>query len=208
LDIPATHGHLEAALRMPRGLTRGAGIVCHPHPLYGGTMNTKAVFRAAQALNDVGIVSLRFNFRGVGASTGSYDEGIGEREDVSEALSWLVKEYPNQPLVAGGFSFGSMVSLAHAVTDPRVVALFAIGIPIHSYDYTFLKKTDKPTLIVQGEEDEFGAGSEVKSIVRKLGTHLTLVRIPGADHYFNGHIDEMRLAITDFFHSGPGKCVL
>ena len=101
-----------------------------------------------------------------------------------------------------------MVSLGHAVTDPRVVALFAIGIPIHSYDYTFLKKTNKPTLIVQGEEDEFCAGSEIESIVKEFGPHLTLVRIPGADHYFNGYIDEMRHAITEFFHSGPGECVL
>ena len=171
-------------------------------------MHTKAVFRAAQALAEASIAGLRFNFRGVGTSTGSYEEGIGEKDDVAAALDWLEEQYPGCPLVAGGFSFGSVVSLGYAVTDPRVVALFGIGIPVRLYDYTFLRDVDKPVLIVQGDEDEFGSGPEVEPVVAELGSHVTLVRIPGADHYFNGHIDEMKGALTDFFRGGPGGDVL
>ena len=167
-------------------------------------MHTKAVFRAAQALADAGIAGLRFNFRGVGTSTGSYEEGIGERGDVAAALDWLGEQHPGRPLVAGGFSFGSMVSLEYAATDPRVVALFGLGMPVRMYDFTFLKDVDKPVLIVQGEEDEFGSGAEVEPVVAEIGSHAKLVRIPGADHYFSGHIDEMKAALTDFFRGGPG----
>ncbi len=171
-------------------------------------MHTKAVFRAAQALADAGIAALRFNFRGVGTSTGGYEEGIGEKDDVAAALGWLEEQHPGLPLVTGGFSFGSMVSLGYACSDPRVAALFAIGIPVRLYDYTFLKDVAKPVLIVQGEDDEFGSGTEVESAVAEFGPHVTLVRIPGADHYFSKGMDEMKGALTEFFRDGPGGDVL
>ena len=168
-------------------------------------MHTKAVFRAAQALADVKIAALRFNFRGVGTSTGSYDQGIGEKEDVLAALDWLEEKHPGLPLVVGGFSFGSMVALSAAAADPRVVALFGLGLPIRMYDYGFLATVQKPVLVVQGEEDEFGSGPEVEPVVAALGTHVTLVRIPDADHYFNAHMDEMKAALSQYFGSGPGS---
>lgn len=171
-------------------------------------MHTKAVFRATQALADAGIAGLRFNFRGVGTSTGGYEEGIGEKDDVAAALDWLEEHQPGLPLVAGGFSFGSMVSLGYAVGDPRVAALFALGVPVRLYDYSFLKDVDKPVLIIQGEEDEFGSGPEVEAAVAELGSHVTLVRIAGADHYFSGRIEEMKHAVTDFFRNGAGGGVL
>ena len=205
MNIPAPHGQLEAAHRQLPGTLRGAGVVCHPHPLQGGTMHTKAVFRAAQALADVKIAALRFNFRGVGTSTGSYDQGIGEKEDVLAALDWLEEKHPGLPLVVGGFSFGSMVALSAAAADPRVVALFGLGLPIRMYDYGFLATVQKPVLVVQGEEDEFGSGPEVEPVVAALGTHVTLVRIPDADHYFNAHMDEMKAALSQYFGSGPGS---
>ena len=208
MNIPVPHGHLEAVIREPRGSVRAAAIVCHPHPLQGGTMHTKAVFRAAQALADVDIAALRFNFRGVGTSTGSYEEGVGERGDVTAALDWLEERYPGRPLVAGGFSFGSIVALGAAAPEERVVALFGLGLPIRWYDYSFLGKGDKPVLIIQGEEDEFGSGPEVEPVMAELGPHVTLVRIPGADHYFNGRIDEMKAAMSTYFESGPGRQVL
>ncbi len=204
MNIPAPHGHLEVAHREPRGELRGAGVVCHPHPLQGGTMHTKAVFRAAQALADVGIAALRFNFRGVGTSTGSYDQGIGEKEDVIAALDWLEERHPGLPLVVGGFSFGSMVALSAAAEDPRVVALFGLGLPIRMYDYGFLADVAKPVLVVQGEEDELGSGPEVEPVVAALGSHVTLARIEGGDHYFEGHIDEMKAVLGEYFLNGPG----
>ena len=207
MHIPVSHGRLEALVTEPVGLTRGAAVVCHPHPIHGGTMHTKAVYRAAQALNDAGLVTLRFNFRGVGASTGSFDEGIGEREDLEAALDWLEREYPTLPLFAGGFSFGSMVALSVGVDDERVVALFGLGLPVDkdAYDYSFLKQTEKPILVVQGENDEFGSGETVSKLLDALGTHITLVRIPGSDHFFTDRPDELRATVCRHYESGPGS---
>jgi len=208
--IPVPHGHLEALLKEPEGAPSGAAVVCHPHPLYGGTMHTKAVYRVAQALNEAGLVALRFNFRGVGGSTGSYEEGIGEREDVVAALDWLEEHYPGLPLVAGGFSFGSMVGLTVGVSDARVGGLIGLGLPIENlnYDFSFLGETAKPVLVVQGENDEFGSGDAVQGALSKLGSHITLVRIAGADHYFNSKLDELRAAVRGYFESGPGARIL
>jgi len=207
MHIPVSHGHLEAVLKEPDSSHRGAGVLCHPHPLFGGTMHTKAVYRAGQALNEAGFAVLRFNFRGVGSSTGSHGGGVGEREDAAAALDWLAAKYPGTPLLAGGFSFGSMVALSVGASDPRVVALIGLGLPIErdeAYDFSFLSGVAKPVLIVQGENDEFGSGARIASHVAGLGSHITLVRVPGADHYFTERIDEMKEAVRDYFTQGPG----
>lgn len=210
MHIPASHGQLEALLKEPAGAARGAVVVCHPHPLHGGTMHTKAVYRAAQAFNDAGLVALRFNFRGVGTSTGSHDEGVGERDDLREALDWLEDEYPDLPLLVGGFSFGSMVGLSVGADDERVVALLGLGLPVDMdrYDYSFLAEAKKPILVVQGENDEFGAGDTVAALLSELGAHITLVRIPGTDHYFTDRLDELRATIRCYYESGPGSRTL
>jgi len=209
--IPAPHGHLEAILKEPDVAPRGAGIVCHPHPVHGGTMHTKAVYRAAQGLNDAGLFALRFNFRGVGLSTGSFDEGVGEQEDLRVVIDWLLAEHPHLPLVVGGFSFGSLVGLSVGAPDDRVGAMFGLGLPVgldQRYDFGFLADAGKPTLLVQGEDDEFGSGEELASVVAPLGAHVTLVRIPGTDHYFEGRLDELRETVRGYFESGPGSRVL
>ena len=209
MKIPVPHGHLEAQLKEPSGFIRGAAVLCHPHPLFGGTMHTKAVYRAAQALNEIGLSVLRFNFRGVGASTGSYDAGIGEREDVTATLDWLEKNYPNLPLLVGGFSFGSMVGMAVGAEDKRVVALLGIGLVIgkgNHYDYTYLSDTGKPVLVVQGEEDEFGSGEQAEVLLAEFGKHITLKRVPGADHYFTEQLDALKGAIRDYYETDPMAC--
>jgi len=210
VKIPVEHGWLEALLREPDGPARGAAVVCHPHPIHGGTMHTKAVYRAAQALNDAGMVALRFNFRGVGASTGSYDEGHGEQDDARAALDWLEERYPALPLFLGGFSFGSRVALTVGLDDDRVVGLLALGLPVglDDYDFSFLAETTKPILVVQGEEDEFGAGATVAEVLEPLGSHITLVRVPGADHYFGDRSEELREAVEGYYASGPGARLL
>jgi len=210
MHISASHGQLEALLKEPADSARGAVVVCHPHPLHGGTMHTKAVYRAAQAFNDAGLVALRFNFRGVGTSTGSHDEGVGERDDLREALDWLEAEYPDLPLLVGGFSFGSMVGLSVGADDERVVALLGLGLPVDMdrYDYSFLAEAKKPILVVQGENDEFGAGDTVAALLSELGAHITLVRIPGTDHYFTDRLDELRATIRGYYESGPGSRTL
>jgi alpha/beta superfamily hydrolase len=173
-------------------------------------MHTKAVYRAAQGLNDAGLVTLRFNFRGVGVSTGSHDEGIGEQDDLRDAMDWLESRFPTLPLVVGGFSFGSTVGLSVGVDDPRVVALLGLGLPVErpEYDFSYLADTDKPVLVVQGEEDEFGSGAAVAELMAPIGPHVTLVRIPGSDHYFTGRLDELRGVVRGYYDAGPGSRLL
>ena len=194
-------------MREPKAPPRAAAVMCHPHPSYGGTMHTKAVYRAAQALNEVGLVPLRFNFRGVGASTGNHDGGVGEESDVLDALNWLEREYPGLALVVGGFSFGSLVGMRVGAKDDRVRALLGIGLPIdlEHYDSSFLSGTRKPVLIVQGEDDEFGSGATTAELVGGLEGHVRLVRIAGSDHYFTGCSDELKEAVALYYESGPGS---
>ena len=174
-------------------------------------MHTKAVYRAAQAYTDAGLVALRFNFRGVGTSTGSYDEGVGERDVLRAAIDWLEAAYASLPLFVGGFSFGSMVGLSVGAEDDRISALLGMGLPVtldDRYDYRYLKETDKPVLIVQGEDDEYGAGALVEEKLTALGPHITVVRIPGSDHFFTGRLDELRVAVRGYYESGPGSRLL
>ncbi|MEM7416092.1 MAG: alpha/beta fold hydrolase [Gemmatimonadota bacterium] len=211
MKIPVSHGHLEALVREPEGSPRGAAIVCHPHPVHGGTMHTKAVYRAAQGLNDAGLVTLRFNFRGVGTSTGSFDDGIGEQDDARAALGWLESEYPHLPIVLGGFSFGSMVALSVGASDDRAAALLGLGLPVdldERYDYSFLAEASKPILVMQGEQDEFGSGADVEAALAPLGSHITLIRVPDSDHYFAGGLEELRESVAGYFDAGPGARAL
>ena len=172
-------------------------------------MHTKAVYRAAQAFLELGLRTLRFNFRGVGCSTGTFDDGIGEEEDVRVALDWLelggIRELP---VVLGGLSFGSMVGMTVGAGDPRVVALVGMGTPIHVYDYSYLSDAVKPVLIIQGEQDEFGSADEVRQVMGVLGDHVTVVGIPGSGHLFEGHFKEVQTAIRNFFWDGPGARAL
>ncbi len=171
-------------------------------------MHTKVVYRAGEALNDLGFRVLRFNFRGVGRSTGTYDEGVGEQDDVRAALDWLALGVRDRPIVAGGASFGSMMSFSVGAEDPRVRALVGVGTPVRVYDYGYLSRTTKPVLVVQGEHDEFGPAREAAEILEALGEHITVVEVPGAGHLFDGHFDELKEAIRDYFTQGPGAVIL
>jgi len=208
VKIEVSHGHLEANLRPAEGEAVAAAVVCHPHPLHGGTMHTKAVFRTAQALNEAGIHALRFNFRGGGTSTGSYDEGRGEEDDARAALAWLAARYSALPLVLAGFSFGSRVGLRVGAGDERVKALVGLGVAADLFDFSFLDGLPKPLLVLQGEHDEFGAPEEVRKLLEPRVPELTLVEIPGADHYFHGRFDELKNEIRGYFLQGPGARVL
>ena len=201
LFIPAEHGQLEAILKEPRsGPPKGVALVLHPHPLGGGTMHNKVVFRAAAALNDAGLTTLRINFRGVGQSTGQHDEGRGERDDVRTALDYLSATYPELNITLCGFSFGARVGLEVGIQDPRVRYLIGIGTPLDKYDFEFLQACRKPLLLVHGERDEFGEVERVKSMAAELEqkTQVRLVVIPGAGHFFENRLDELKRAITDW----------
>jgi uncharacterized protein len=169
LFIPAEHGQLEAILKEPREpATGGVALVLHPHPLGGGTMHNKVVFRAASALNDAGVITLRINFRGVGQSTGAHDEGKGELEDVRAGLQYLADNFPERPITLCGFSFGARVGLEVGVSDVRVRNLISIGTPVNKYDFDFLEACRKPLLLVHGDHDEFGDLNRVRALVDKL----------------------------------------
>src|SRR5205085_2853911 len=118
--IPASHGRLEAILKEPSGERSGVGLVCHPHPLGGGTMHNKVVFRVAAGLVDAGLTTLRFNFRGVGSSTGEHNEVEGGVEDVRDALNYLLATYPSQDITLAGFSFGSRIGMEVGLSDANV----------------------------------------------------------------------------------------
>lgn len=199
--IPVEHGQLEGILKEPRqGPPRAVALVLHPHPLGGGTMHNKVVFRAAAALNDAGLTTLRINFRGVGQSTGQHDEGRGERDDARAGLDYLSDHYPNLSITLCGFSFGSRVGLDVGINDDRVDYLIGIGTPLEKYDFSFLESCRKPLLLVHGEHDEFGNVEDVRRLAADLEkrTSVKLVVIPGADHFFENRLDELRQAITDW----------
>lgn len=198
LFIPSPHGRLEAILKEPRGPIRGVALVLHPHPLFGGTMHNKVVFRAAAALNDAGLLVLRINFRGVGQSTGEHDEGRGEREDVRTGLDYLAENYPDQEITLCGFSFGARVGLEVGNADSRVRRLISIGTPVDKYDFDFLTECRKPILFVQGDRDEFGGVERLRELVAKIKAPVHLVVIKGAGHFFDDQLDELKEAITEW----------
>ena len=211
LFIPAAHGRLEAILKEPPGGAHsGVALVLHPHPLGGGTMHNKVVFRAASALNDAGLIALRMNFRGVGQSTGEHDEGRGELEDVRASLEYLATTYAGEPLTLCGFSFGARVGLEVGLADERVVNLISIGTPVDKYDFEFLEVCNKPILFVHGDRDEFGNVPRLQELVDAIRQHnlnVELQIIKGADHFFAGHLDELKQVITDWMgrHASASK---
>jgi hypothetical protein len=203
-DFRGPAGRLEAILMRPEAPPVAAAVVCHGHPLYGGVMHFKVVFRAAKALQSAGLAVLRFNFRGVGRSEGTHDHGAGEQEDVRAALFEVQDRLPGLPLVVGGFSFGSVVALRVAARDARVRAAFALGFPVALDGHALtLEPARKPRLFVQGELDEFGPGQALRALVESLPEPRELVVIPGARHFFDGHLDGLQGALADWAETRP-----
>ena len=200
LFIPAPHGRLEAILKEPRDEVRGVALVLHPHPLGGGTMHNKVVFRAAAALNEAGLTTLRVNFRGVGQSTGTHDEGYGEQDDVRAGLDYLAEKYPGEEITLCGFSFGARVGMEAGLGDNRVVRLISIGTPVDKYDFSFLDQCRKPILFVHGEHDEFGDANRLRELVERMAAHTPaeLHVIEGAGHFFDNQLDELKRVITEW----------
>ena len=196
LFLAGPAGRLEALLNAGSATATHAALVCHPHPLFGGTLHNKVVFHAMKALNSFGFPVLRFNFRGAGLSEGEHANGIGEVDDVCVALDWLEHEY-TLPIVFAGFSFGAAVGLRAAHADDRVRALIALGLPAvpiedRIYDFEFLRASTKPKLFVSGSRDQFGPVGKLEALVNTFAEPKTLVRIDAGDHFFEGRLREMR----------------
>ena len=190
---------LEAVLWTPAATAPNiAAVVCHPHPLFGGTMHNKVVFQAAKALDSLGIAVLRFNFRGAGLSEGTHDKGISEVDDVRAALKFMASEFAGTPLLVAGFSFGCWVGLRAGCEDARVEKLIGIGAPVNSSDFSYLSKCAKPKLFVHGANDEFGDVERLRRMVASLPGENELTVVNGVDHFFTGKIEELGKAIADW----------
>lgn len=200
LNGPA--GRLEACWRQPSTLVEGApvALLCHPHPLFGGTLRNKTLYRISKRLAaSLGIASLRLNFRGAGASEGRHDGGRGEVEDAQAALRWLQEEHPDSPRVAIGYSFGAVVGLAAAIEDPGVTHLVALGLPLGlEWSVNFLRETERPRLFVQGEHDEFGDRVELERFVGALTGPTAIHIVPGTTHLFPGQEDAAVNAVVEY----------
>jgi alpha/beta superfamily hydrolase len=203
-------GRLEAILWKPPsgGEPALAALVCHPHPLFGGTMHNKVVYQAAKSLDQFGLPVLRFNFRGAGKSEGAHDRGRGEQGDVRAAIDFLADEFPRLPVLLAGFSFGSWVGLRAGCEDDRVAELIGIGVPVNDSDFSYLAACKKPKLFVQGSKDPFGELEKVKTLVASLPGDNRLIAVNDADHFFTGKLDQLGNAIGDWLaerHPHTGK---
>lgn len=187
VDLYSDAGRLEALYR-DLGDPMGVAVVCHPHPLEGGTLHNKVVFRAARGLEHADVATLRFNFRGAGASQGRHDAGEGEQRDVEAAIRWIRAKHPDKPVLVGGFSFGSWVASRVACDLPEVAGVFLLGAPINKYDLGYLGRCDKPKLFLHGSRDEFGDLERLSEGVTRW-SDAELVIVEGADHFFAGQLE-------------------
>src|SRR4051812_15509317 len=200
LDEPATRGTIEGesggGSAAPANV-RAAVVFAHPHTEYGGTMHTKVVYQTAKALSRIGCAVLRFNFRGAGASAGSFSNGPGEIEDFRAALDFMQERYPGVPLWAGGMSFGSYVALTTGARDPRVTTLIGIALPISGYEFGVVALSETPKFFIHGEFDEICPLKEVREFYARCAEPKELVVIDAADHLFDGKVSQVTEAIED-----------
>ncbi|MGA8086026.1 MAG: alpha/beta family hydrolase [Terracidiphilus sp.] len=211
VDLPGPAGRLEALLNEGAPDAQFAGLVCHPHPLGGGTMHNKVVHHAMKVLNapafDLRWPVLRFNFRGTGTSEGQYD-GHAESADVVAAIHWLHAEY-RLPIVLVGFSFGAAMAIAASnalsassasTHRPNLRALALLGLPTHgfkrSYEYPLLSTCTLPKLFLSGDQDQFATKAQLEHAFDSAADPKTLAFIPGADHFFTGHLEQMQRALA------------
>ena len=187
VDLYGPSGRLEAIYRELQD-PAGIAVVCHPHPLGGGTLHNKVVFRAARGLESANVATLRFNFRGVGASGGKHDEGAGELDDVNAAIEWAKRKHPGKKLIVGGFSFGGWVATRAACELSEVDAVFLIGTPVNKYDFGYLRGCDKPMLFLHGTQDEHGDYQKVEKLVQTVRNAESVI-VTGADHFFTKQIE-------------------
>jgi alpha/beta superfamily hydrolase len=193
VDIPVSHGRLEG-LWWKVEAPRAAAIACHPHPVHGGTMHNHVTYRLAQAWRDAQVSVLRFNFRGVGRSTGKYDEGRGELDDAAAAFEWVSQQQTGLPLYASGFSFGSRTALALALKEPRIKKLIAVGVAVDMFDVEFVTQLQIPIAFIHSEKDELSSLASLQKLLERVKAPHTLFVVPGADHLCNGKLDEFSAA--------------
>jgi uncharacterized protein len=197
-------GNLEGILDVPKSDRQAIAVICHPHPLQQGAMTNKVTYILARAFNDLGAVGLRFNFRGVGMSAGSFDNGAGETSDALAALDWLSAKYPGLPLWLGGFSFGAYVAL-RAQSQRPVKRLVTVAPAVERVDTEAIKPPLCSWLLIQGDADEVVSPQAVLDWARKLTQPPSIAILKGAGHFFHGRLNDVRQAVVDYFASHPGN---
>lgn len=202
LDGPA--GSLEALLwTVAAEKPESVALVCHPHPLFGGTMHNKVVYQAAKTLHGAGMPVLRFNFRGTGLSQGVHDGGRGELADVRVGLDYLAQEFSGVPILLAGFSFGACVGLSVGCQDSRVTRLIGLGIPLVRCDMAYLEACMKPKLFISGGNDEFGPRKKIEALFATLPEPKRLKIVEGVDHFFAGKLPEVGEEIAGWLSDNP-----
>lgn len=197
--INGSEGRIEG--RYHHSDKKGAPVVLvlHPHPLYGGTMNNKIVYRLFHSFVEQGFSVLRFNFRGVGKSQGKYDEGVGELSDAATALDWLQHNNPDAPTCwIAGFSFGAWISLQLLMRRPELEGFVAVSPPANLYDFAFLAPCPSAGLITQGDKDDVVSEEIVSKLAARISKQAEYKVISGADHYYRGFEDELGATVTDY----------
>ena len=197
-SFPGPSGDIEGLLDDPEVAPTAVAVVCHPHPLQGGAMQNKVAYMLARAFNDMGAMSLRFNFRGVGKSAGKFDQGMGETDDALAAMDWLMVQHPGLPLWLGGFSFGSYVAL-RAQSRRQVARLVTIAPAVERFQTQHIELPVCPWLLVQGMEDEVVPPQAVLAWARGLAKPPRILEMAGAGHFFHGRLNELREAVTQAF---------
>jgi alpha/beta superfamily hydrolase len=200
LRLTGPAGELEALLEMPTATPPLAvGVICHPHPLFGGTLENKVVYTLARSFQELGAATLRFNFRGVGASGGQFGEGLGETDDTLAVIAALRARLPDLPLWLAGFSFGGAVAVrAAGNAAPR--QLVTVAPAVTRMNLNDIKVPDCPWLIVQGRDDELVAASAVQAWATRLNPQPTLKLLAGVGHFFHGRLRELSQVVVDFAH--------
>src|SRR5688500_15604058 len=196
-EIAGPAGPLEVLLDLPEAEPRAVAVFGHPHPLHGGTMHTKALYQAAKAMPRIGVAALRFNFRGVGSSAGTFDSGTGEKDDFRAALAYAEQRFPELPIWAGGMSFGSWIAMTVGAEDPRVSLLLGIAPPVDRYDFEPLKTCTLLKFIVHGESDELISIKEIRKFYAQIPEPKELVTIEDANHLFEGKTSLVGEAVED-----------
>lgn len=200
IEFAGPVGKLIGELEEPGSRPRALGVVCHPHPAHGGSMRNAIVVRAARGLRAAGLITLRFNFRGVEGSAGTYD-GNQEVEDAAAAAAMLTARHPELPLWLAGYSFGARIAAELAGRDGGVERLLLIAFPCALHDPGLLGRLPQPGLIVLGERDAFGSASDLRRRLPALPAHLELVEVPGADHFFRGRTPLVEEAVVRYARS-------
>lgn len=196
--LSVSSGQLEVMTTYPSSAADKVAIICHPHPLYEGSMRNKVVTTLARAFEQLGLATVRFNFRGVGKSSGSYGETIGESDDLRAVIAWVQQVLPKHDIWLAGFSFGAYISANLASQLPKVIKqLVSIAPPVNHYDFVHFKQVQCPWLVVQGDQDEVVPFAQVAEWAQKPPVPVKFIVMPGVTHFFHGHLIALREILID-----------